>query len=71
MNNEATESICVANIYGAKHVNCFKTNLKTKGDPYRAIGFRIHVYNKYAVQLVSPDVWGDGIVIKPWKFKPN
>ena len=71
----------VSHICGAQPINCFLVNtnnansanasdenIETNDHP---IAFRVCIDDKYSAKLLDPMTWHNGIVIKPWKFKPK
>ena len=50
-----------------KPVTCFYI----KSNDEDSVAFRICIDAKIGDKFIDPDIWVNGIVIRPWKFKPK
>jgi hypothetical protein len=68
-NDESVESLSdfIKNTCDLKPVSCFKV----KSNNAESAAFRVCIDSKTRDKFLDPDNWADGIVIRPWKFKPK
>ena len=73
--NESIKTVSkfVSELCGADPINCFlvKTRNADETNPSQSISFRICIDAQFSTKVRDPLAWVNGIVIKPWKFKPK
>ena len=73
--DETVDSVSafVTELCGVNPINCFVVAKKTTDNDNKdtPIAFRICIDAQYSDKFLDPMAWANGIVIKPWKFKPK
>lgn len=65
-----TVSDSISQITGGKPITCFQIQKKsnTRSD---SISFRVCIDDEFSKKFLDASAWPNGIVIRPWRFKPK